>query len=55
MARQKDRVYMPMGTGGLMRFSEEEKVLVKVKPKQVVYLIAGIVAMELVVKIILAL
>lgn len=55
MSKQRDRVYMPMGTGGLMRFSEEEKVLIKVKPKHVVYLIAGIVAMELVLKIILAL
>jgi preprotein translocase subunit Sec61beta len=55
MARQRDRIYMPMGTGGLMRFSEEEKVLIKVKPRQVVYLIAGIVALELVLKIIFAL
>lgn len=54
MARQKDRIYMPMGTGGLMRFSEEEKVLIKVKPRQVIYLIGAIVAVELVLKIILA-
>ena len=54
MARQRDRIYMPMGTGGLMRFAEEEKVVFKVKPMQVVYLIGGIVAIEIVLKIITA-
>jgi len=54
MARQKDRIYMPMGTGGLMRFAEEEKVLFKVKPMYVVYLIGGIVAVEIALKVIFA-
>jgi len=46
---------MPMGTGGLMRFAEEEKVVFKVKPMYVVYLIGGIVALEIALKIISAL
>lgn len=55
MARQRDRIYMPLGTGGLLRFAEEEKVLFKIKPMQVVYLIGGLVAVELVLKIVFAL
>lgn len=54
MARQKDRIYMPMGTGGLMRFAEEEKVLIKVKPMHIVYFIGAIVAAEIILKIIFA-
>jgi preprotein translocase subunit Sec61beta len=54
MARQRDRIYMPMGTGGLMRFAEEEKVVFKVKPMHVVYLIGGIVAIEIALKIVFA-
>jgi len=54
MTRQKDRIYLPMGTGGLMRFAEEEKVVFKVKPMQVIYLIGVIVALELVLKIVFA-
>jgi len=55
MARQRDRIYMPMGTGGLMRFAEEEKIIFKVKPMQVVYLIGVIAAIEIGMKIFLAL
>jgi len=45
---------MPMGTGGLMRFAEEEKVVFKVKPMHVVYLIGAITAIEIALKIIFA-
>jgi preprotein translocase subunit Sec61beta len=44
---KRDKVYMPMGTGGLMRYSEEEKELIKVKPKQVVAIVAAIVVFEI--------
>jgi len=50
MAKQ-DKIYMPMGTGGLMRYSEEEKELLKVKPKQVVWIVIGIVILELILKL----
>jgi preprotein translocase subunit Sec61beta len=51
MVKQKDKVYMPMGTGGLLRYSEEEKVVVKVKPKVVVAIVAGLVVFEIILKL----
>lgn len=47
---KKDKVYMPSGMGGLIRYGEEGKVLIKVKPMQLVYLTIAIVAAELVLK-----
>jgi len=54
MVRQKDKVYMPMGTGGLLRFSEEEKEVIKVKPKQVIAIITGLVVFEILLKLFFA-
>ncbi len=51
MAR-KDKMYMPMGTGGIMRYSEEEKELIKVKPKQVIYIVLGIIIMEIILRLV---
>jgi len=51
MAKQKDKMYMPMGTGGLMRYSEEEKEVIKIRPKHVVVMVAVIVVFELFLKI----
>jgi len=51
MVRQKDRIYMPLGTGGLLRFAEEEKVVFKVKPRQVIILTAVVAAVEILLKI----
>ena len=48
---KKDKIYMPMGTGGLMRSSEEEKVVFKVKPMWVVYIVIAIAAIEIVLKL----
>jgi preprotein translocase subunit Sec61beta len=36
---KKDRIYMPMGTGGLLRYQDEEKVVFKVKPTHVLILV----------------
>jgi preprotein translocase subunit Sec61beta len=47
---KKDRVYMPMGGGGLLRYSEEEKELIKVKPKQVMIVVVTIVIIELLLR-----
>jgi len=44
---------MPMGTGGLIRYSEEEKELIKVKPKHIIWMVIGIVIFEVAIKIIL--
>jgi preprotein translocase subunit Sec61beta len=50
---KKDKVYMPMGTGGLLRYGEEEKELIKIKPKQVIAAVAVIVVIEILLKIFL--
>lgn len=47
---KKDKVYMPSGMGGLIRYGEEGKVLFKIKPKQLVYIVGVIVVVELVLK-----
>jgi preprotein translocase subunit Sec61beta len=51
---KKDKVYMPMGTGGLMRYSEEEKELIKIKPKQIVVLVVAVTVFEILMKVIFA-
>ncbi|MEM5790853.1 MAG: preprotein translocase subunit Sec61beta [Candidatus Aenigmatarchaeota archaeon] len=50
MAR-KDKIYMPMGSGGLLRYSEEGEEYIKIKPKQLVFISIGIIIFELVLKI----
>ena len=37
---KKDRIYMPMGTGGLLRYQDEEKQVFKIKPRIVIVLVA---------------
>ena len=53
MAKDSKRLYMPLGTGGLLRFSEEEKQLIKIKPKQIIWIIAGIVVFEIAIKLLI--
>jgi preprotein translocase subunit Sec61beta len=50
---KKDKVYMPMGTGGLLRYGEEEEELIKIKPKQVIVAVAVITIIEILLKIFL--
>lgn len=50
MAR-RDKVYMPSGVGGLIRYSEGEKELIKLKPKHVVEIVVGIVIFEIILKL----
>lgn len=52
---KKDKMYMPMGSGGLMRYSEEEKELVKVKPVQVVIIVVAVIILEIVLKVLVPL
>ena len=49
MSKDK-KVYMPSGMGGLVRFPEEEKEVVKLKPKHVVWIVLGIAAFEIALK-----
>lgn len=51
---KRDKVYMPSGMGGLIRYGEEGKVKFRVKPIQLVYVVVGIVAVEIVLKFIFA-
>ncbi|MFH0711452.1 MAG: preprotein translocase subunit Sec61beta [Candidatus Aenigmatarchaeota archaeon] len=39
---KKDRIYMPMGTGGLLRYQDEEKQVFKIKPRMVIALVVVI-------------
>lgn len=50
MAKQ-DKVYMPSGIGGLIRYPEEEKEVIKLKPKHVVIGVIAIAVFEIVLKI----
>lgn len=50
---KKDKVYMPMGSGGLLRYEEEEKTdLIKLKPQHVVWIVVGLCAAELIAKVV---
>ncbi|MGC8993385.1 MAG: preprotein translocase subunit Sec61beta [Candidatus Aenigmatarchaeota archaeon] len=35
---KKDKVYIPTGIGGLIRYGEEEESKIKLKPEHVVYI-----------------
>jgi len=50
---KKDRIYMPMGIGGLIRYGEEEESKIKLKPEHLVYLAVSIAVLEIVLKILL--
>jgi len=51
---KKDRIYMPTGTGGLIRYGEEGKVKINLKPRDLVYVTIAIVVFELVLKFLFA-
>jgi len=46
----EDKVYMPSGIGGLVRYGEEEEQIIKLKPMQVMVFVAVIVAVELLLR-----
>lgn len=41
---------MPSGSGGLIRYGEEGKVLIKLKPEHVGYVVVAVVIFEIVLK-----
>ncbi|HLC59136.1 MAG TPA: preprotein translocase subunit Sec61beta [archaeon] len=51
MTKSKDKVYMPMGAGGLVRYTEEGKAWIKFKPMHIVYGVIGLVVFEVLLKI----
>ena len=48
---KKDKFYMPSGVGGLTRYGEEGKQVIKLQPKHVVVVVATIVFFELFLKL----
>lgn len=53
MAKQKDKMYMPMGAGGLMRYQDEEEEMFVIKPKYIVAIVAALITLEIFAKIFL--
>ncbi len=51
MAR-KDRIYIPTGTGGLLRYSEEGKEYLRIKPEHVILICILIAILEIVLSLI---
>ena len=47
---KRDKIYMPMGVGGLIRYTEEERPIIRIKPKQLIYIIIGIIILEFLLK-----
>jgi len=51
MARK--RVILPSGYGGLIRYPEEEKSKIKLKPEHLVWIVVGIIIIEIVLRLII--
>ena len=47
---KKDRVMMPSGMAGLVRYGEDSKEQIKVKPKHVIYFSAALIVIELLLR-----
>jgi len=50
---KKDKIYMPSGSGGLVRYGEEGRQRIKFEPKHVVYIVAGVAVVEILLNLIL--
>ncbi len=48
---KEEKTYMPSGMGGLVRYGEEEENKIKIEPKQVIYIVVGIVVLEIVARL----
>ena len=48
----KKRYYMPSGWAGLLRFPEEEKNKIKLRPEFIVYVSLAIIFIELLLRLI---
>lgn len=47
---KKDQTRMPSGMAGIMRYGEEPKDTIKIKPEQVVYFTIGLIVLEVILK-----
>jgi len=50
---KRDKVYIPTGIGGLIRYGEEEESKIKLKPEQVIYISLAIAAFVLIMRILI--
>ena len=48
---KRERIYLPMGTGGLIRYSEREKEALKLKPQHVVWIVILLIIIEVILKV----
>jgi len=46
-----DRISMPSGMGGLMRYFDEYKSKIQIKPMHVLFLIVLFIALEIVIRL----
>ncbi len=46
MVKKDSKVYMPSGVGGLIRYPEEEKDVLKIKPTHVIFISVAIAVFE---------
>ncbi|MEM5811714.1 MAG: preprotein translocase subunit Sec61beta [Candidatus Aenigmatarchaeota archaeon] len=49
---KKDKVYIPAGIGGLIRYPEEEKSKIKLKPIHVILFALGMAIIEIILYLI---
>ena len=47
---KKDKSRLPSGMGGLVRYDEEVKETIKIKPEYVIYFSLAVIAIEVVLK-----
>lgn len=50
---KKEKTYLPLGIGGLIRYGEEEESKIKIKPEQLVYILVGIGVSLIILKFLL--
>lgn len=50
MTKRSERIYIPSGIGGLIRYPEEEKEVIKLKPEHIIATAIAIVIFELMLK-----
>jgi preprotein translocase subunit Sec61beta len=47
---KKDKSRLPSGMGGLVRYDEEVKETLKIKPEYVIYFSLGVIVLELILR-----
>ncbi|MEM0333651.1 MAG: preprotein translocase subunit Sec61beta [Candidatus Aenigmatarchaeota archaeon] len=53
MVKQKDKIYLPAGVSGLIRYGEKEESKIKITPKNLIYFSIGIGILLIVIRFLL--